>query len=307
MDTFITQRIYGEDGEDTVLAVNRLLQDMEQVFSNYLADSEISRVNAGAGIAAVEVSEETFGVIQRCLELSAASGGVFDITIAPLVKLWGITSENPKVPGADEIGNALSYVGYDQVILDASAHTVSMPRPGISMDLGAVVKGYAAEKCRDIYEEANVTGALVSLGGTVVAVGTHSDGTPFQIGLRDPKGGSNDIFGVLSGEERIIATSGGYERYFEQDGRRYEHILDPRTGYPAETDLISVTAVSADGLLADYLSTTLYMLGSEVLEENLNRTEFSVIGVKTDGTILISEDLRERFTLKEESGYSFAS
>ena len=307
MDTFITQRVYGEDGENTVLAVNQLLQDMERVFSNYLPDSEIGKVNAGAGIAAVEVSEETFGVIRRSLELSAASGGIFDITIAPLVKLWGITSENPKVPSADEISNALSYIGYDQVDLDEAAHTVFMPRPGISMDLGAVVKGYAAEKCRDVYEEANVTGALISLGGTVVTVGTHSDGKPFQIGLRDPNGGSNDIFGVLSGEERIIATSGGYERYFEQDGKRYEHILDPRTGYPVETDLLSVTAVSGDGLLADYLSTTLYMLGSEVLEENLNRAEFSVVAVKTDGTILISDDLKERFTLKEESGYTFAS
>lgn len=131
------------------------------------------------------------------------------MTVAPLVRLWGITTDSPRVPGADEISNAQSYIGWDQAVLDEEAHTVFLPRPGISLDLGAVVKGYAAEKCRDLYEKAGVTGGIVSLGGTVAAVGTRSDGTPFQIGLRDPKGGSNDIFGVLTGEGRIIATSGG--------------------------------------------------------------------------------------------------
>lgn len=307
MDTFVTQRVYGKNGEETVRQVNRLLQEMEGVYSGYLPDSEVSKVNAGAGITAVEVSPEVFDVIRRSLELSEASGGVFDVTVAPLVRLWGITTDSPRVPGADEISNAQSYIGWDQAVLDEEAHTVFLPRPGISLDLGAVVKGYAAEKCRDLYEKAGVTGGIVSLGGTVAAVGTHSDGTPFQIGLRDPKGGSNDIFGVLTGEGRIIATSGGYERHFEEDGKRYEHILDPRTGYPVETDLLSVTAVSGDGLLADYLSTTLYMLGSQVVADNLNRSEFSVIAVKNDGTILISDDLREHITLKEDSGYSLAS
>ncbi len=307
MDTFVTQRTSGNDAENTIQSVNNLLQNLEQTYSLYLPESEISKVNAGAGLGPVEVSEEVFDVIRRSLELSSKTDGVFDVTIAPLVKLWGITSAQPKVPSADEISNALSYIGWEQVTLDEENHTVSLSRPGVSLDLGAIVKGYAAEQCRTIYQEADITGGLLSLGGTVVAVGTRPDGTPFQIGIRDPQGSANDIFGVLSGEDRVIATSGGYERYFEEDGKRYEHILDPRTGYPVETDLISVTAVSEDGLLADFLSTALYMLGSQTVMDNLNRSEFSVIAVTEEGRILISDDLKEHFILKEETGYTMAS
>lgn len=305
MDTFVTQRAYGDAGEEAVREVNRLLQEMETTYSAYRSDSQISKINACAGITAVEVPDEVFSVVRRSLQLSEASGGVFDVTVAPLVQLWGITSENPKVPSADAISYALSYVGWGQVTLDEETKTVWMPRPGISLDLGGVLKGYAAEKCREVYEEKGVSGIL-SLGGTVVTAGRKPDGSEFQIGLRDPQKGANDLFGTLSGENRIIATSGGYERYFEEDGKRYGHILDPRTGYPAETDLLSVTAISSDGLLADYLSTTLYLLGSDTVKENLNRPEFSVIAVKEDGTVLISDDLREKFTLQEDAGYVLA-
>ena len=306
MDTYVTQRVSGDSGEKAIEEDSAMLMETEQTFSRFRSDSVISEINAQAGIAPVEVPEEVLGVLKEGLAYSAQSEGLFQMTIAPLADLWGIMSDSPKVPGADEISNALSYVDDSQAALDEEAGTVFLPRPGISLDLGALVKGYAAGKAREIYEENQVDSALLSLGGMIVTVGRKPEGEPFQIGLRDPEGGASDYFGILSGDGRIISTSGGYERYFEQDGKRYHHILDPRTGYPAESGLLSVTVLCNDGMKADFLSTTLYIAGTEAVKSHLNEPDYSIIAVTDDRQVLVSGDLAESFSLTEDSGYTLA-
>ena len=306
MDTYVTQRVSGDSGEKAIEEVSAMLLETEREFSRFRADSAVSEINAQAGIAPVEAPEEVFEVLRQGLAGSAQSGGLFQLTIAPLADLWDIMSDSPRVPRADEISNALSYVDDSQVVLDEEAGTVVLTRPGISLDLGALVKGYAAGKAREIYLENGVESALLSLGGMVVTVGERPDGQPFSIGLRDPEGSASDLYGTLAADGRIISTSGGYERYFEQDGQIYHHILDPRTGYPADSGLLSVTVLCGDGMQADFLSTYLFIAGEDAVREHLNETDYSVIAVTEEREVLLSDDLKERFSLTEDAGCTLA-
>ena len=310
MDTFVTQQVSAENGEELILQVNELLHDLEVEWSAYASGSVPDRINAMAGVSAVEVTEEQYELIQKVYDFSVFTGGRFDPTIAPLVKLWGITSGQTEVPSADRISWALSYVSLSNIILDPEAHTVRLDRPGVELDFGGSVKGYAVEQALAFYQQSDVQGALISLGGNVAATGKRpaADGgeTDFTIGLRDPQGSANDYFGVLRLSDRVICTSGGYERYFEQDGKIYHHILDPETGYPAETDLLSVTVIGTDGLLCDCLSTWLYMEGLDNLKEHLNEKNYSVIAVDNESRIWMSDSLSAAFTLREDSGYTMA-
>lgn len=306
MDTFLTQKIYDEDGEAVVRAVAQEMQQIEQQFSPYLSDSEIAQVNAQAGLSAVPVSDTVFSVIKRCLSFSEETAGIYELTIGPLVQLWNITGENPTVPTADAIGNALSYVDYRNVTLDEQMQTVYLDRPGVLLDFGATIKGYATEQGLRIMQEAEIGGGIISLGGNVAATGVKEDGTPFSIGLRDPQKTANDFFGILKVSDQVISTSGPYERYFEQDGKRYHHILDPKTGYPAESDLQTVAVISADGLLSDFLSTYLFMMGKEYLLEHLEEADYHVIAIDTDNRVHCSSALKDAFTLVSDSGYQMA-
>lgn len=306
MNTYATQRVTGEKAQQAIEEVNQMLLETEQIFSRYRADSIISKINAQAGVAPVGVPDEVMTVLKQALAYSVETEGVFQITVAPLVDTWGIMTDSPKVPEADEISNALSYVDDSQVLLDEEAGTVFLSRPGVSLDLGALVKGYAAQKAKEIYEKNQVDSALLSLGGMVVTVGVKPEGTPFEIGLRDPEGTASDYFGVLTGESRIVSTSGGYERYFEQDGVTYHHILDPRTGYPADSGLLSVTVLCNDGMKADFLSTYLFLEGADTVKSHLNEPDYSVIAVTEDHQVLVSDDLAESFALAENSGYTIA-
>lgn len=306
MNTYVTQKVSGDNGKKAVEEVSEMLLEIEQTYSRYRSDSIISRINAQAGIAPVGVPDEVLNVLKQALTYSSETEGVFQITIAPLVDLWGITTDSPKVPKADEISNALSYVDDSQVVLDEEAGTVFLSRPGVSLDLGALIKGYAARKAKEIYEENQVDSALLSLGGMVVTVGIKPEGQPYEIGLRDPKGSASDYFGILTGDSRIVSTSGGYERYFEQDGVTYHHILDPRTGYPADSGLLSVTVLCDDGMKADFLSTYLFLQGIDAVKSHLNEPDYSVIAVTEDSEVYVSDDLAETFALTESSGYTLA-
>lgn len=306
MDTVVTQTVYGENGEKLIGEAVELLRQIENTYSSYLDGSVTGKINANAGVAPVAVSPEELNVIKRCVEFSAQSGGLFDLTIAPLVKLWDITGEHPQVPSDEEIAEAQALIDYRNVIVDEGKNTVYLSQPGMELDFGATVKGYAVQKVLELYRQSGVTGALLSLGGNVASYGEKPDGSPFRTGIRDPKGDASDYFAILEVSDEVIATSGAYERYFEQDGKIYHHILNPKTGYPCESDLLSVTVVSKDGLLCDYLSTLFYMLGKEAVASHLEEDEYGLIAVDLQGNIYISPHLEEHFTLMEDSPYILA-
>lgn len=292
------QQVYGLNSERAVEAVNELLVELDRKLSLYQTDSDIDRINQNAGKEPVKVDEYTFTLLSAAKEYSAASEGRFDITIAPVTMLWGIGSDHAHVPDEVELAEALSRVDYRKLILDAGEQTAFLQEPGMALDLGGIAKGYMAAAIGDVYREYGVTGALVSIGGNICTYGEKPDGSAYWLGIRDPLGkSSSSIMGKLQTGESVVATSGGYERYLEKDGMLYHHILDPKTGYPVETDLLSVTVIAQDGGLADYLSTVLFMAGSEAIESYRNHADFEVIVIDREQKVYLSDSLTDRFEI----------
>lgn len=310
MDTFVTQKVSAENGEELILAVNDLLHDIEAEWSAYRDGSVPAKINAKAGVSPEEITDEQYEIIRDVYDFSVYTEGRFDLTISPLVKLWNITSGEASVPSADKISHALSYIGLENITLDDEAKTVYLDRPGVELDFGGSLKGYAVERALEFYQQSGAKGAMISIGGSVAVTGKKpgEDGekTDFRIGLRDPLGSASDYYGVLTASDKVICSSGAYERYFEEDGVVYHHILDPMTGYPAKSDLLSITVISEDGLLCDCLSTWLYMGGLSLVKEHLNEPDYSVIAVDEAKRVWISDSLTGAFTLRDGSGYEMA-
>lgn len=304
MDTIVTQRWYGEKAEETCIQIEQALADLEKELSLYEESSEIARINAAAGEEAVPVSEELYGWIDRAKTLCEESGGVFDITVAPLVLLWDVTGENPHVPAQKDIDAALEKVDYTRLILDEEVHSVMLAEKGMMLDLGGMAKGLAAGQMRKIAEENGVSGYL-SIGGNMLVLGRKPDGSDFVIGIRDPQGDANDYFATVVIDGYTMATSSAVERFFEEDGIVYHHILDPFTGYPGKTDLLSVTVISEDGLLADALSTTIFLKGSICLPAYLDRDDCMVVAVTEDNVVYASEECRALLTPVNTQAYTF--
>lgn len=290
MDTVMTLTAYGPHGQAAVDQAVGELRRLDALWSVGNSDSEISRLNVRE---TERVSAETAGLLERALEVSRETEGLFDATIYPLVELWGFPTDHPHVPSETDIAAALPLVDSSQVELAEERVTLS---PGQKLDLGGIAKGYASARVMEIFRANGVTSGMVSLGGNVQTLGTKVDGSPWRIGVRDPAGGASDYLGVLSVENQAVITSGGYERFFVENGQRYIHILDPRTGYPAQSDLQSATVISEDGALADALSTALYIMGSEdataFWEERSD--QFDMVLLTQSGELLATEGVADR-------------
>ncbi len=306
MNTMVEQKWYGENADAIYDGVEALIREIEADISMHLPASEIAHINDNAGVQPVEVSQRTFDLLRRAKELSLQSRQSFDLTIAPVAELWGITSDHPRVPGEEELAEALRLVGAEDLILDEEDCTAYLARSGMAIDLGGIAKGWACDQIRAYALEMGAQRGYVSLGGNLMIIGEKPDGSDFLFGLRDPQGDASEYIGTIPLEGKTMATTGGYERFFEQDGVRYHHVLDPRTGSPADSDLLSVTVVSADGTLADYLSTALFVLGKEAAIAAADEEEFSLILVDREGTVYISSALEGVFTPNaEKNEYHF--
>jgi thiamine biosynthesis lipoprotein len=297
MDTYMTLTAYGEHGEDAVEAAAEEIDRIEKLVSTGEEDSEISQLNREGK---AEVSEDTYELIERSMELGTSTDGAFDITIYPLMQAWGFTDQNFRVPEEAELKGLLKYTGRDKISLDTSTRTVSLME-GTEIDLGGIAKGYTSARIMDIFREYGVTSGIVSLGGNVQALGTKTDGTKWRVAIENPDK-EEDYIGILSIEDKAVITSGGYERYFEEDGVTYHHILDPETGYPAESGLTSVTIVSEDGTMADGLSTSLFIMGKEKAVDywSARSDEFDMILVDDHGKILVTEGIADDFESDNE-------
>lgn len=305
MNTIISQKIYdgGETGKKAAGEVNEKIKEIENQLSLYIDGSDIDLINKNSGLSPVKVNDFTFDLIKTAKELSEKSEGVFDVTIAPLTLLWGVTSDNPKVPSKAEIDQVLPLVDYNNIILDEAEKTVFLSKKGMSLDLGGIAKGYIAESIKEIYDNNGIASATVSLGGNIYTHGFKPDGSEFILGIRNPRSGnSSSYMGTLkSSEGDVVATTGAYERYFVEDGKTHSHILDLKTGYPVESDLLSVTVIAKDGGLADYLSTTLFIAGKENISKYLNHKDFSVIVIDSDNEVYISDSLKDKFKITDDT------
>lgn len=305
MDTYMEFTAYGKNSEKAVDAAIEEVQKLDAMLSAENSKSEVYALNEQGNLQATDDLAE---LILRGKEIYQETDGLFDDTIYPVMKLWGFPTGNYHVPTAAEVQKKLALMDGNKVEIQTrdsdekgrdSKEKTKFVTLGADqqIDFGGIAKGYTGQKLAELFQEYGVSSALVSLGGNIQAIGTKPDGSSWKVGIRDPKGGQQDYIGVLSVENQAVVTSGGYERYFEEDGKTYIHIINPRTGYPADGDLLSVTIVSRDGTLADGMSTALYIMGYEKACQfwRQHREEFNVILVTDDGKIHISENLKENF------------
>ena len=263
MGTVMTHQAFGPYAGDSLEAVVREIDRIEGLFSRFIADSDVSRVNRSAGIKSEKVNFDTCQVLLKAVEFSRNFPGTFDITIAPLVALWNTCKETLATPDESSIRQGLPLVNYGDLILDSWEMTAGLKNAGQSIDLGGIGKGYAADKIVELYQDFGITSAFSNLGGNVVTLGAKPDGSAWQIGIQHPRQ-ENRLIGSVAVINQSVVTSGDYQRYFtDRQGKRRHHILNPATGYPADSGLVSVSIVAEKSLDADALSTLLFVAGKE--------------------------------------------
>ena len=256
MGTVVTAKTYGEntgpENETVISSVNQL----DKLISRYEEGSLVDRLNKTNFINSPELSD----IVSICNKVSEESDGAFDLTVGELSNLWGIGTENERLPEKAEIEKALKNVGYKSLAVNGAE---VKSKKGQLVDLGAIGKGYACDMIKTYLESTDLKGAVVSVGGSILAFGKRNKaGDKWRIAVRDPRN-EQAYIGVVQIDEGFVSTSGDYEKYFEKDGKRYHHLLDPRTGYPSGNGLVSVTIVCDSGILSDALSTACFVLGKE--------------------------------------------
>ena len=253
--------------------------------SAFKEKSDISKINSKAGVNPQAVSKDTYFVVKNAVEYSQILEGTFDPTIRPLVKLWNIGNDKETIPKKAKIEEALKLVNYNDVILDESNCTIMLKNKYQALDVGGIAKGFAADEVRDIFHKHKVKSALIDLGGNIFALGSKDDGTPWRVGIQNPFESRGDFIGILNVKDKSIVTSGNYERYFMKDGQRFHHIIDPKTGYPSQSKIISATIISDNSIDGDGLSTGVYILG-------IHKALKIIEAIKGIDAIFITEDKR---------------
>ena len=299
MDTYMTVTAYGKESEAAVEEAISEIKRLDALWSVGNENSEVSRLNAKGSLT---LSAETSDLIAEALDLFRETDGAFDITIYPLMEEWGFTTQNYQVPSEDRIHTLLKKVDAGLLEYDSGTGQLTLPQ-GMKIDLGGIAKGYTSNHIMDVFSRYDIVSGLVSLGGNVQTYHRKPDGSLWRVGVENPDSTAgqlarSDYVGVLEVADKAIITSGGYERYFEENGKRYHHIIDPSTGYPSDQGLISVTIVSEDGCMADGLSTSLFVMGlNKSLEFWRNhREEFDAVFVDREGRITVTSGLRESFS-----------
>lgn len=286
-----------QQAQQAIDAAYRELERLGQMLNFYADDSELASINKNAGIRPVKVSPETFDVIQKAVFASENTEGAFDATVGPLVKLWDF--KKGVIPDKDDIEELLDQVGYKNIVLDASAQTVYLKEEGAQIDLGGILKGYAADKASLVLQKNGLSSGIVTVGGEVRAFGNKPDGAPWIVGIQNPrqKGPNDEVIATIALSNRSISTSGDYIKFFEKDGVRYHHILNPKTGYPAE-QCGSVTVIANDGITADGFS-KIFVLGPEKGLKIAKKVGFDAIFIDCNGKISMSEGLQDRIRLQK--------
>lgn len=259
-DTVIKIQILDPADESILDGLKKLCEKYDTMFSATNTDSELYKLNHANG-QPFTVSSETANLIQEGIHYSELSGGAFDLTIEPVSALWDFKADKPTVPSSDAIAQAVSHVDYTKV--DIQDNTVTLEDPEAGIDLGAIAKGYIADQVKTYLKKQGVKHAIINLGGNVDVIGTKPDGSKYNIGIQKPFDESGEAITSVQLKDQTVVTSGIYERYFKKNGKLYHHILDPRTGYPCENNLYSVSIITDSSTKADALSTTCFLLGYE--------------------------------------------
>lgn len=302
MDTYMTFTVYDDDAEDARAALRRAqdeIEELEALWSVTDQDSDIYAVNHSGG-RSVTVRDKTAELLSFALKMARETDGALEPTLYPVLTAWGFTTDENRIPSGDQLAGLLEKTGFDRVVLEGNSVTL---QDGMMLDLGAVGKGYAGDRAQQCLREQGINSALLDIGGNIQAVGTKPDGSDWKLGLRSPFG--EGIFGTLQVSDKAVVTSGNYERYFiGEDGVRYGHIVDPRTGYPVDNGLASVTVIAEEGKLCDALSTALFVMGTEDAAAywRIHQEEqpFDMILVTESREVYVTENVKDRFNLQDK-------
>ena len=310
MNTEIKLTVFGENSEEeqqalanAVAEINRL----DKLLSRHNEDSAISAINHSSG-APVEADEEVITLLKKGVQYSKDTNGALDITVAPIMDAWNFTGAHPRVPSREELDKLLLHVGDERIAFGNGTVTLE---DGMAIDLGGIAKGYASDCLSQVLNTSGIDSAMVSLGGNVYVHGTKPDGSLWRIAVEDPNN-SGSYFGILNVADKFAITSGGYQRYFEENGTTYYHIIDPKTGDVARNGLVSVTVVCDNGTMGDALSTALFVMGYDAAVEFWKNyeTEFDMILMDDTGHVYLTEGLKDCFepsSTEQNYEYTFLS
>ena len=279
LNTAVTVTIYDSQDRELLTECMNLCDKYEKIFSRTADDSELYQLNHRE-LTPVKGTENTYQVsaslaelVSKGLDYSVLSEGAFDIAIEPLTSLWDFTAENPKVPKDSLIQAALPKCNYHNISVDTDKNEITLKTDDTAIELGAIAKGYIADRLKEYLVSQGVESAIINLGGNVLCIGSQPDGEPFRIGIQKPFASHNETVGFVEIDDASVVSSGVYERCFTADGKNYHHLLDPRTGYPYDNGLISVVIICPESVDGDALSTTCFSLGLEKGMELLDSTE----------------------------------
>lgn len=303
MDTVMTIRIYHKSDKKILDKAFDRLKEIEAKMSSTIETSEVSNINNNAGIKPVTVSPDTYFVIKEAKRFAELSLGAFDPTIGPLVDLWDIKAgerERDFIPSNREVENMKTLVNYKKLEL-LDNNQVFLKEKNMKLALGSIVKGYATDEVKKVLSESNANSAIIDLGGNVFAHGVKEDDMPWKIGIQNPFGLPGEYLGVIRVKDKSVVTSGDYERYFFFNGEKYNHIIDPSTGYPVNNEITGVSIITARSIDADALSTTLFVLGLDKGIELINSTDYAnAIFITKAKEVYIGKELKDKFDLIKE-------
>lgn len=296
MDTYMKIKTYGDKADEAAEAAVDEITRLDKLFSTGNNESEIAILNeSGSEI----LSKETFSIVEKSCELYKNTAGAFNIAVYPLMKEWGFTNEKYNIPDDKTIKKLLKYIDVSKIEYDANTRQVVLPQ-NYEIDLGGIAKGYTSARLMQIFKKYGLSGGIVSLGGNVQTYGYKSENKKWKVAVENPETSplNGDYLGVLDITDKAVITSGGYERYFEKNGKRYHHILNPKTGKPADSGLISVSIISSDGTLSDGLSTSLFIMGKQkgIKYWQKNKDKFDVVWLENDGTVTITDGIEDVFS-----------
>lgn len=295
MDTYMEITAYGRNSEKAVDAASAEIKRLDGLLSTGSQTSEVSALNKSK---TGKLSDDTAYLLERSQEINRDTNGAFDITIYPVMRAWGFTGEGFRVPPDQELSMLTDAVDMTQLQYENGVLTIPQD---MEIDFGGIAKGYTSERVADIMKRYGIRSAKLNLGGNVQTIGAKPDKSAWKIAIKSPDE-SEAYIGIVSVEDKAVVTSGGYERYFDQDGVRYHHIIDPKTGKPADNGLVSVTIISGDGTYADGMSTALFVLGKDkaISYWKSHREQFDFVLLDESGMMYISEGIENHFTSEHQ-------
>lgn len=298
MGTPISITLYDGGNQKILDKVFEKIVEIEDLVSINKENTEITKLNESAGVEKVKLSNLSYDILKKGIEYSKLSNGSYDITIGPLVKLWSIGLEGAKVPSKDEINETIGYIDYNNIEINDYTKEAFLTKEGMEVDLGSIAKGYAADEVVKILKQEGIRSAIIDLGGNIYALGSKNSDNNWNVGIQDPFSDRGKVIGAVEVFDKTVVTSGIYERFIEEDGVRYHHILNPKTGYPYETDIAGVSIIADNSIDADALSTLTFTKGvKEGLKFVENLYNVDAIFITNDKKIYLTENIKDNFKL----------